>query len=136
MEFKSTKEIVSDIRTIGDDKLSIALFDIGDKPHQYMHEDRFSTARKMFSLTDVCQNVFNLDAMHEAAESHIGAKYNRETVEDAFIEVLNFAQEVQDLVGEQFKQCIQNSHGYYVGGISCRGQLVIGLYNSKLSSAI
>ncbi len=129
MEFRTTREIVQDIRGMEHgSELKVVLIDVGAQAMQYMHDEKFATARKLFSLNDVCQNSFDYDMLYEAANAHMSSSTPKEVVEDAFVEALEFADSVQNSAGSKIQQHLQNANAYYVGGISCRGQLVVGLF--------
>lgn len=129
MEYRTTREIVQDLRSLNEDaKLSVLLIDVGDNVSEYMHHDGYSAARKLFSLNDICQTAFDYDQLYEATQAHVGSRHGQDVIEDAFVEALEFAEKIQSAAGTMMHDHIHKANGYYVGGISCRGQLVVGVY--------
>ena len=50
MEFRTTREIVQDMRSMEHgSELKVVLIDVGAQAMQYMHDEKFATARKLFS---------------------------------------------------------------------------------------
>ena len=128
-DFKTTREIVLDLKNMdGNSRLEVMLVDVSEKAQAYMHSDKFATARKLLSLNDICQSVFDYDQIYEAVESHKDSSHNKEVLEEAFVEALEFADEIQETTGTRMKELLKDANGYAVGGISCRGQLVVGVF--------
>lgn len=127
-EEKSTREIANELLDIDrGSKLKVILIDVADIKNSYLYDDRFASARKLFSLNDLVHDVFDYDQLFETTQSHVG-NVPKETIEDAFQEALEFADSIQASGGDALKHRLQSGNGYTVGGISQRGQLVVGIF--------
>lgn len=129
MLLRTTRELVSSLKSIEPTAcIDVVLVDISDQAHAYLHDDCYANARKLFTLDDLCGNVYDYDALFESVTAKTTAETPKEMIEDAFVEALEFSDGVRDHTSVAIKGMMEKSNGYAVTGVSCRGKLVMGLF--------